>query len=215
VSIFEKIVNGTVDDNIYKRIGWMYVSYILIFVPVVVFSYLLLPDGILRGKHPIVSTLEFSPNLWASTLQIFAYNLIPISLIIATNLLAQKSRISKDRFLPIGYIAFWGVTFFWGLILGTWSFEVVTEAPPLYLRLIRGFDILHHAGFYELSAYLLAAVTSFKFILWYSDGKNIIASKRWEDIKLSKSEKIIFVFAFILLLTGAFIESYGIIKLTG
>jgi len=215
VNLFEKIINGTVDENIYKRIGWMYVSYILIFIPVVVLSYFLLPDKILRGKHPLVSALELSPNLWTSTLQIFGYNLIPMSLIIVTNLLAQKSRISKDRFVPIGYIAFWGITFFCGLILGTWSFEVISEAPPLYLRLIRGFDIFHHAGFYELSAYLLTAVTSFKLTLWYSDGKNIVASRKWRDIKLSKSEKIIFVLAFVLLFIGAFIESYGIIQSTG
>ena len=211
----KRMINGTIDDNIYKRIGWMYVSFLLIYISVTILAYLLLPDGILRGKHPVVSALELSPSLWVSTLQIFGYNLIPTSLIICSNLIAQQSRISKEKFVPIGYFGFWCIVILAGLYLGTWSFEVVTEAPPLYLRLIRGFDVFHHAGFYELSAYLLAAVTSFKFTLWYSDGKKIVTSRKWRDARLNSSEKIIFVLVFVLLFCGALIESYGIAQLAG
>ena len=209
----KRIINGTVDDHIYKRIGWMYVSFLLIFIPVTILSYLLLPEAILRGKHPIASALELSPNLWVSTLQIFGYNLIPTSLIIGANLIAQQYRVSKEKFVPLGYIVFWVLLIIFGLYLGTWSFEAATEAPSLYLRLIRGFDVFHKAGFYEISAYLLAAAASFKFTLWYSDGKKIVASRKWRDVRLSSSEKIIFVTAFVLLFCGALIESYGIAQL--
>ena len=98
---FKKIIDGTVDDNIYKRIGWMYLSFFLIYIPIIILSYFLLPDGILRGKHPIVSALELSPNLWVSTLQIFGYNLVPTSLIIGASLIAQTSRVSKEKFVPL------------------------------------------------------------------------------------------------------------------
>jgi len=101
------------------------------------------------------------------------------------------------------------------LYLGTWSLEVVTEAPYLFFRLISIFDVFHRSGLLELSAYLLAAAVSFKFTLWYSDGKKIIKSKNLRDIKLSISEKIIFIIVFVLLFCGAFIESYRIIQLTG
>ena len=215
MNTLKRIIDGTIDDNIYKRIGWMYVSFLLIYISVTILAYLLLPDGILRSKHTVVSALELSPNLWISTLQIFGYNLIPTSLIICSNLIAQQSRISKEKFVPIGYFGFWCIVILAGLYLGTWSFEVVTEAPPLYLRLIRGFDVFHHAGFYELSAYLLAAVTSFKFTLWYSDGKKIVTSRKWRDIRLNSSEKIIFVLVFVLLFCGSLIESYGITQLAG
>ncbi|MCD6127585.1 MAG: hypothetical protein J7J21_04330 [Methanomicrobia archaeon] len=215
MNTLKRIIDGTVDDNIYKRIGWMYVSFLLIYISVTILAYLLLPDGILRSKHTVVSALELSPNLWISTLQIFGYNLIPTSLIICSNLIAQQSRISKEKFVPIGYFGFWCIVILAGLYLGTWSFEVVTEAPPLYLRLIRGFDVFHHAGFYELSAYLLAAVTSFKFTLWYSDGKKIVTSRKWRDVRLNSSEKIIFVLVFVLLFCGSLIESYGITQLAG
>jgi len=66
----------------------------------------------------------------------------------------------------------------------------------------------------ELSAYLLAVAVSYKFTLWYSDGKKIIKIKKWKDIKLATSEKIIFILVFVLLFCSAFIESYRIIQLT-
>ena len=171
INPFKKIINGVVDDNIYKHIGWMYVSFLLIFISVTILSYFLLPDAFLRGKHPIVSRLEFSPTLWISTLQIFGYNLIPTSLIIGANLIAHKYRISNEKFVPIGYIAFLSLITIAALYNGTWSFEVVTEAPSLFFRLVSTFDVFHRSGFSELSAYLLVATVSFKFTLWYSDGK--------------------------------------------
>lgn len=44
--------------------------------------------------------------------------------------------------------------------------------------------------------------------------KKIIKHKKWKNIKLATSEKIIFILVFILLFCGAFIESYRIIQLT-
>jgi len=158
--------------------------------------------------------LEFFPALWISTLQIFGYNLIPTSLIIGANLIAHKCKILNKKFIPIGYFAFLGLITIVALYLGTWSFEVVTVAPSLFFRLIGIFDIFHRAGFLELSAYILAAAVSFKLTLWYSDGKKIIKSKKLKDIKLTTSEKIIFILVFVLLFCSAFIESYRIIQLT-
>jgi hypothetical protein len=174
-----------------------------------------LPEGILRGKHPLISRLQFSPNVWVATLQIFGYNLIPTTLVIAGNLLAQQSRWVKERFVPIGYTAFWGLTVLFAVITGSWSFDVVTAAPPFHYRLVRMFDILHHAGLLEFSAYLLAAVVSFKFTLWYSNRKKIIASRKWGDVNLTKPEKVFLILAFVLLFCGAYVESHGIIQLTG
>jgi uncharacterized membrane protein SpoIIM required for sporulation len=213
VNILRMIINGVTDEIIWKRIGWMYASFFLLFVPITAFSFLLLPEGILIGKHPIISRLEFSPNLWISTLQIFGYNLIPTLLIIGANLIAQQSRISPERYVPVGYLVFCVQTAIFAIYLGTWSFGVVTVAPPLYRRLLRIFDIVHHAGLLEFSAYLLAATVSFKFTLWYSDRKRIVANRSWRDVIIARSEKVFLALAIVLLLCGAFIESYGIIQL--
>jgi uncharacterized membrane protein SpoIIM required for sporulation len=213
MNLLRRIINGVIDESIYRRIGWMYASFFLLFVPVTILSYLLLPEGILRGKHPIVSGLELSPSLWTSTLQIFGVNLITIFLIIGANLFAHQ--FSKEQSVPLGYFAFWWIIVRAALYLGTWSQEVVTVAPPLYYRFLRLFDIVHHAGLLELSAYLLAATASFKFTLWYTDGKKLVASRNWRDVTLTTSEKILLVPTFVLVLLGAFVESYGIIQLTG
>ena len=210
-----RITNGVTDDNVCKRIGWMYVSFFALFVPVTVLSFYLLPQGILTGKHPIISRLQFSSNLWVSTLQIFGYNLIPTFLIIGANLLAQQSRLSEEKFVPIGYTAFWGLTVLFAVVVGTWSFDVTSAAPPLHHRLVRILDVFHHSGLLEFSAYLLAAVTSFKFTLWYSDGKKIVASRTWKNVNLNRAEKIFLTLAFVLLLCAAFIEAHGIIQLPG
>ncbi|MEJ2711517.1 MAG: hypothetical protein P8074_28170 [Anaerolineales bacterium] len=101
------------------------------------------------------------------------------------------------------------------LYLGTWSQEIVTPAPPLLDRLLRLLDILHRAAPWELSGYLLAAATSYKFTLLYTDGKQVVAQRSWWSVSLTTMEKILFALSFVLLLCGALIESYGIIQLAG
>jgi uncharacterized membrane protein SpoIIM required for sporulation len=77
------------------------------------------------------------------------------------------------------------------------------------------FDILHHSGLLEFSAYLLAATTSFRFTLWYSDGKKVVSSRSWRDVTLATSERILLALAFVLLLCAAIVESYKIIQMRG
>jgi hypothetical protein len=134
INPFKRIINGIVDNNIYKRIGWLYISFFIIFITIIILGYFLLPNAFFRDKHPIISRLEFSPFLWISTLQIFGYNLIPTSLIISANMISQECRILNRKFIPVGYFVFICLTIIAALYLGTWSFEVVTEAPYLFLR---------------------------------------------------------------------------------
>lgn len=212
MSPLRAIINGITDENVYKRIGWLYASFFGIFFSAAIASYVLLPEGILRGKHPAVQ-FQLSADLLTSTLQIFGYNLIPIGLIIAASLIAQQSKIAREKFVPLGYTAFWVITLLFALYTGTWSFEVATAAPPLLDRLLRVFDILHRSGLLECSAYILVAATSYKLTLWYSDGKKIIRSRRPREIELGRAERVLFALAFGLLIGAALIESYGIAQL--
>jgi len=215
VKLLNRIICGVTDGSIYRRIGWMAASFFLLFVSVVLLSYAVLPQGCLRGKHPIISQLRFSRTAWVSTLQIFGYNLIPTTLIILANLIAQQSRLVKERYVPVGYTAFWGLTILFAVITGSWSFDVATAAPPLLSRLTRLLDVVHHSGLVEFSAYLLAAVVSFRFTLWYSDGRRITASRDWHDIKLTGPEKAFLTLAFLLLLCAAYIESLALGRVAG
>jgi hypothetical protein len=190
----------------------MYVSFFLIYYTTMLSSYILLPEGLIRGKHPIINMIDFSNNLFVLTMQIFGYNLIPSFLIIGSNLIAQQSRIVKERFVPVGYIAFWGLTVLFGILVGTWSFDLATEPPPLASRIFRVFDIVHHSGLLEFSSYLLLAVTSFRFTLWYSDRKMIVHCRSWSEIEVPRSEKVVFVLGFAALFLGAVVESRGILQ---
>lgn len=211
MNLFKRIMFGTVSESIYKRIMWLYAAFFLLFYSVTIISYFIFPEGILRGKHPLISNLDTSPNLWLCMLQIAGYNFIPLLLIISANLLAQKSRIIKDKFIPTGYNCFWVITIIFALYLGTWSFEVVTPAPILLTRLVQIFDVTHHSGIIEMSAYLLAAAVSYRCTLWYSDRKMIVISKRMKDISLTEREKGVFILAFLFIFISAFIEAYNIV----
>ena len=96
-SQIKKLISGITDGRIYVRIVCMYVSFFFTYYIAMICSYFLLPEGIFRGKHPIISRIQFSSDPSVMALQIFAYNLIPSFLIIGANLIAQQSRISKER----------------------------------------------------------------------------------------------------------------------
>jgi hypothetical protein len=106
---------------------------------------------------------------------------------------------------PWDIYCFWALTILFGLIEGTNSFEYLY---PDIISQIRGFL---STGFWELTAYLLVAAVAYRLTLWYSDGKKIIASRKFKEIKLAKAEKVIFVLGLVVLIGAAFTESYRII----
>jgi uncharacterized membrane protein SpoIIM required for sporulation len=213
MALFKWIIACITDERVHIRILGMYVSFFLTYYIAMVGSYFLLPEAIFRGKHPIISRMQFSTDPFVAALQIFAYNLIPSCLIIGANLIAQQSRILKERFVPVGYSAFWGLAVTFGLVTGTWSFDVVTQAPTLPARFLRLFDVLHHSGLLEFSCYLLLAVVSFRFTRWYSDGKRIVRSRSWREIELPAPERVLLVISFAILFIAALVESRGIVQI--
>ena len=211
--VIKKILKGTLDDNVFKRIIFLFGSFLAIFYISLIISYFLLPEGFLRGKHPIVNMVNLSPDIWISMLQIILYNLVFIVILILSSFIAEKSKILSSRYVPISYIAFWGLMLFFGIIMGTWSFELSSPPETFTQRLICTFDIYHNSGLLEILAYLFITSVSYKFTLWYSDGKKILSSRKLRDIQLNKNEKIILVCAFLLLVLSAFIESYWIVDM--
>jgi hypothetical protein len=214
MNLLRTVVNGVTDENIWTRIAWMYITFFLLLIPVTVSSFFLLPEGILRGKHPLIG-FELAPLLWVSTLQVFGYYLMFTILIMGANLFAGQSRRSPKRFIPTGCLAFRGVAVTAGLYLGTWCQEIITPPPPLFNRFIRLFDIFHHTALWELSGYLSATTTSSSFTLIFTNGKRVLTRKKWQDVTLTKIEKFLFALSFVLLICGAFIETYGITQLSG
>jgi len=215
VRLLRWIVLGITDERLHVRLVRTAVSFLLVYYVAMLGSYLLLPEGILRGRHPIISSLQFSTDPWVMGLQVFAYNIIPACLIAASNLLAERSRIARGVYVPIGYSAFWVLVGLFGAVTGTWSFDVVTTAPPIASRAWHLFDVAHHAGLLEFVGYLLIAVTSSRLVLWYSDGRRIVRSRAWKDIVTPPIEKVLLAGGFAMLLVAAGVEAAAIARLAG
>ncbi len=204
------LILGLTDNRLSKRLGTLVVSFLALFFSVAIASHFLLPEGILRGKHPIIANMRLPEGTLAIALQILAYNMMPLSLIVLANLLAQQSRLYPERFIPLGYLAMVTLTVICAMVLGTWSFEVVTEPPTLLARLISTFNITERSGLVELFAYLLAAASSFHFTRWFSDSKKIIRSLTWRELTLPMSDRFRLTLSILLLMVAAWVEAISI-----
>lgn len=198
-------------DNVVIRIITTYIWFLIVFLTVTILSYYILPQGLLLNKHPL-QNWDTSPSLLISTLQIFAFNLMSIIVLIIGNTFLIRKNI-KQCFMPLGYTAFFVMITINAIVLGTWSFSVITDAIPLMDRIIGIFDIFHRAALWEMSGQLLILCATTGISLIIMDGKETI-KKKWATISLSKQEIIIIGLGLVLMIMGAFIESYSIISLS-
>lgn len=202
------MLNGITDYDVLKRIGSMYVIYFLLLYSVILLSYFILPDGMLKGMNPLVKALNLSPDLLTAAMQIFLYNMIFIIIILICGLLAEELPICRGSYLPLSYSVLLIQVIIYGIIIGTWSFEMVSGTKPgLYGILTRPFT---GAGLLEFSAYILMACVSFSITKWFSNRKTIVKSRPWSKIRLNAVEWAIFALSFIILFLGALCEAYNI-----
>lgn len=198
-------------DNVTVRIVTTYICFLIIFFAVTVLSYYLLPQGILLNKHP-VSKWYISSDWVISALQIFSYNLLSVMVIIFGNMFSARRNKTKC-FMPLGYLAFFVMIIINAIVLGTWSFSVVSQAISLIDRIIRTFDVVHRAGLWEMSGQLFILCATAKISLIITDGKET-SKKNWKTIKFSRQELMVFGIGLMFMLVGAIIESNAIIKVT-
>lgn len=206
------MLDGITDCDVLKRIGSMYVIYFLLLYSVILLSYFILPDGMLKGWNPFVNALNLSPDLLTAAVQIFLYNIVILIIILLCGLLAEEPPICKGYYLPLSYFVLLIQIITYGIIIGTWSFEMASSTKPgLYSILTRPFK---GAGLLEFSAYILMSCVSFSITKWFSNRKTIVKARPWSDIRLNAVEWAIFALSFIMLFLGALKEAYGISTFT-
>ncbi|NLW42544.1 MAG: hypothetical protein GXY89_05355 [Tissierellia bacterium] len=210
MKLVNRIKRNMTSDNVGVRIITTYICLLIIFISVTIVSYYLLPQSLLRNKHPL-QNWDTSPDLAISTIQILSYNLISVVVILFANLFSNRKN-KTHYFMPLGYTTFFVLILINAVTLGTWSFSFGTGGIPLADRIIRIFDIFHSAGLWEMSGQLFILCATAKISLVMIDGKETII-RNWKTIKLSKLEIIVFVMGLILMIIGAFVESYAIINL--
>lgn len=173
-------------------------------------SALLLPVGCLRDLNPLLRwSLSPSP-LWGGV-QIFCYNLLPTLLILVSNLFAASGKRS-EYCLPSGYAVLLTLFALYGLLTGTWSFQMAETPLPFVQRILRMFRPWEASGLAELGAYtLIAAATSGIAIVKTRSG--ITTVSRLRDIRLTGGEALTLLLGLLLLLSAALLESTGIHRL--
>jgi hypothetical protein len=202
-SIKEKLTS----DDVRVRVGTAALLFLILFFGLTIISYFLLPQGILKNKNPL-QQWETSPHTLVLVLQIFFYNLLSVLVILIGNLFGSK-RESESRYFPTGYTAFFLLICINGIVLGTWSFSVESEAVPLLDRLLRTFDLVHRAGLWEMAGQLFAVTATARIAIVRTSGRETLTGK-FGDIRLRKPEKIILALGIAFILVGALVESIAI-----
>jgi len=210
ISMFSFFRKNLASENVYLRIATTCFLFVVIFFTITTISYFFLPEGILRSKNP-AQNWDTSNNVLASALQIFLFNQLSVVMILIGNTFSSRKN-PEQNYLPIGYLAFFTQILINAVTLGTWSFSVVTEAVPLLDRIMGTFDALHRAGLWEMGGQLLILCATAKMSIIMTDG-NKTSVRSWKEVRLSKQEAFIFFGGLLLMLTGAFIESFSIMSL--
>jgi len=174
---------------------------------VMILSYYLLPEGLLKNKHPLQNWETSDGNL-VLTLQIFFYNMLSVLVIILGSLFGQKKE-GETNYFSYGYLAFFALICMNGIVLGTWSFSVESVPVPLVGRITRTFDLIHRAGLWEMTGQLLITCSTAHIATVLTSGKKT-TTRKIRDIRLTGPEKIVFMTGLVFMLIGAAVESIAI-----
>ncbi|MDI9472215.1 MAG: hypothetical protein GX260_03870 [Tissierellia bacterium] len=194
-------------NHLKERIIWAAILLLVIFFATVVISYYLLPEGVLKNKNPAQSW-ETSDNTLILTFQIFFYNMLSVLIISLASLFGKKES-GEDNYLSIGYMTFYTLIVINGIVLGTWSFSVESDAVALLERIIHIFDLAHRAAFWEMTGQLLIVCAIAHISVFQSSG-NSTTKRNLKEIRLQNSEKTALLIGIIFMLIGAVVESLSI-----
>ena len=146
------------------RFGALLLVAAVIFVVGWALAYLLLPEGLLRGRTAGAALAgdHAAASLWLEWLRILAINLaVAAGVFVLPNLLRTR------RGIPLGNVAVLVMVTLAAVVTGTNSFSVQTGTTA---SLAPSLEILRHPGPYELVAYLLATASASRIGRWQLEG---------------------------------------------
>lgn len=115
--------------------------------------------------------------------------------------------------IPCGYSCLLLLFLLYGLMVGTWSFQMGGEAPPFAARLLRMLHISEASGMVEMSAFCCIASGTADISFVQTLGGRTTAG-RLRDIRLSRQDGLVLALGFLLLFAAAMIEAASILRLT-
>ena len=204
----QKFEEGMISDKVSERILWLSILFFIVFFGTTILGYYLLPEGFLLRKNGI-SDFKTSEDLFLCAVQIFLYNMLSVAFIFFGSAFARKKE-GEKAYRSYGYVGFFVFILLNAVTLGTWSFTANPNSVPLAARLLRTFDIVHNAGLLEMYGQLLITSALATKYLVITDGKNTI-TRKIREIQFSKAELFTLICGFLLMFSGALVESRAII----
>lgn len=190
-----------------QRTTYALLVYLSVFFVAAIASYYVLPEGFLKNKNPLQNWSE-SGNVIVLAMQIFFYNLISVVMIVGASFFGKK-KAGEDGYFSLGYHVLLILMVTNGIVLGTWSFAVSHEAPPLVSRVFGTLDIFRRGALWEMSGQIIIAA-ALACISVIKIGDNTAAVRKLRDMKLSRSMVLLLFCGLILMAIGAAIESVAI-----
>jgi hypothetical protein len=165
-------------------------------------SYVALPYRAMAFTLGFAPQLDAQADAFGVTVRIFGWNAL-----LGFGVITLASFYAVGR-LPLGYLAPWTWLIRFGVALGTNSFVLVV--PGARISPLQIGDVIGHAGFPELAAYMLLAATLANVHLWRQ--RHILARHLQRvrcvaDVRLRPLELGCLAIAFALLAHSAWIET--------
>ena len=141
------------------RFGALLITTMLFLFGSWALSYLLLPEGILRGRtaaQMLAGDDLLGGSVWLEGLRIFGLNLlIMLIVMVAPNFIRNTNR------YPIGYTTVIAIAMIYGVTLGTDSFTI-----PMGGKIAPTLALFGRSGWLEISAYVLAVASTYSIARW-------------------------------------------------
>ena len=192
--------------SIIVRFMTLYIISLILFVLSWTISYLILPEGIIRGIGilPGMAGNVASETLIKEFLTIFGLNTVGWVLILIGNYILKVKNFSFGYLIPIAWMIMYGI------VLGTNSFSI-----SIGQKMAPSFSVLGRSGLYEMMAGVLFAVSTDFITANYSKdlktSSKLIPKNKRE--KMKRQNVIGIIISFIILSTAALREAYMIINL--
>lgn len=190
-------------ENVWIRLGSMWIAGLAILLLTWVFSFRSLPEGVIRGSSGAYYVPVKAQDATVTFVRIFLWNLCVGCIPVAIGNLVRVKGISLGYLLTFYH---WGI---YGVLLGTNSF--VIPGPGKFLPSLA--TLFYGSGIYEISSYTL--ISSATFTLYSRIGnptgnRNSAERHRTRAPRLSKTELAIIAFAILILAVSNYYEAWYI-----
>ena len=189
------------EDSVFKRVLLLYGAYVLVHNAVYVFSYYLLPTGLLRGASPTASVAAAPSSSGGQFALTVLFNLGMVAAVGAgLNLVCVRQ-------MPLGYLIPVAAGIMTGLVLGTDSF---VYAGAMQVPLREGLALGYVTGELEVLGYVcIVAATAGISIYRYDSWRQLRGTKtrRLKDVRLTGAEAVVLVLGAVFIILGAVVET--------